>query len=73
MTEASPDLPGAASGRFPIGLTVASAIGIAILISLGVWQLQRLTWKEGVLAHIAALRQAPAVDHGPVLVASCPP
>ncbi|MEN9409373.1 MAG: hypothetical protein RL216_1347 [Pseudomonadota bacterium] len=29
-------------------------LGGAILISLGVWQLQRLAWKEGVLADIAA-------------------
>ncbi len=28
--------------------------GIAILVSLGVWQMQRLTWKEGVLADIEA-------------------
>ena len=53
--------------RFPIGLTVATAIGLAILISLGVWQLQRLKWKEGVLAKIAALQSAPAQPLGPVL------
>jgi len=28
--------------------------GIAILVSLGVWQMQRLTWKEGILADIDA-------------------
>ena len=28
--------------------------GLAILISLGVWQLQRLAWKEGILAEIDA-------------------
>ncbi len=33
---------------------------LAILIGLGVWQLQRLTWKEGILARIAALQSAPA-------------
>jgi len=33
---------------------------LAILIGLGVWQLQRLKWKEGVLAHVAALQTAPA-------------
>lgn len=63
MTEARP----AAAPRFPVGLTIATAIGLAILISLGVWQLQRLKWKEGLLAHIAALQSAPAVDIGPVL------
>jgi surfeit locus 1 family protein len=38
--------------RFPIGLTFAAAIGIAILIGLGVWQLQRLKWKRAMLARI---------------------
>lgn len=28
--------------------------GIAVLVSLGVWQMQRLTWKESVLAEIDA-------------------
>jgi surfeit locus 1 family protein len=32
--------------------------GIAILLSLGVWQLQRLAWKEGILAEIAARTEA---------------
>jgi surfeit locus 1 family protein len=39
---------------------VATAIALAILLGLGVWQLQRLKWKEGLLAHIAALQGAPA-------------
>lgn len=34
---------------FPIVLGV---VGAAILISLGIWQLQRLEWKESVLAQI---------------------
>jgi surfeit locus 1 family protein len=43
------------SRKFPIGLTIASVIGIAILIGLGVWQVKRLHWKEALLAKIAAL------------------
>ena len=35
-------------------------IGAAILIGLGIWQIQRLAWKEGVLAQISArLNDAP--------------
>lgn len=52
---------------FPVGLTIATLIGLAILIGLGVWQLQRLKWKEGLLAHIAALQSAPARPIEPVL------
>ena len=29
-------------------------VGTAVLVSLGVWQLQRLQWKEGILAEIDA-------------------
>ncbi|MGA3302501.1 MAG: SURF1 family protein [Methylovirgula sp.] len=34
--------------------TLFTAVSTAILISLGVWQLHRLAWKEGLLANIAA-------------------
>jgi surfeit locus 1 family protein len=40
--------------------TILALIGFCILIGLGVWQLQRLKWKEGLLAHIEALHNAPA-------------
>ena len=53
--------------RFPIGLTVAVAIALAILIALGTWQVQRLHWKQGLLARIAALEAAPALPIRPVL------
>jgi surfeit locus 1 family protein len=36
---------------FPL---VAGLGGAAILVSLGIWQLQRLEWKQGVLAEIEA-------------------
>lgn len=45
--------------RFAVIPAVATAVGIAILIGLGVWQVQRLHWKEGLLARIAALQSAP--------------
>jgi surfeit locus 1 family protein len=54
--------------RFPVGLTLAVAIALTILIGLGVWQVKRLAWKENLLAHIAALKTAPPVPIGPVLV-----
>jgi surfeit locus 1 family protein len=35
-------------------LTVLSAGALVVLIGLGVWQLQRLQWKEGLIAEIEA-------------------
>jgi surfeit locus 1 family protein len=52
---------------FPVGMTIATAIALAILIALGVWQLQRLKWKEALLAGIARAEAAQPVDLGPVL------
>jgi surfeit locus 1 family protein len=52
---------------FPIGLTIATAISLAILITLGTWQLQRLAWKNDLVARIVALQAAPAQPLGPVL------
>lgn len=34
--------------------TLAALAGLAVLISLGTWQLQRKQWKEGLLSKIAA-------------------
>ena len=53
--------------RFPIGLTLAAALAVAVMAGLGVWQLQRLDWKHEETARIAALRNAPPQPIGPVL------
>lgn len=37
-------------------------VGVAILLSLGIWQVQRLQWKQAVLAEIDARIGAAAVD-----------
>jgi surfeit locus 1 family protein len=52
---------------FPVGLTIATALAFALLVALGVWQLQRLKWKEGLLTQIAALQGAPARPLEPIL------
>jgi len=67
MAEPPATAPGARAAGFPIGMTVATVIALAILIALGTWQLQRLKWKEGLLAHIAALQHAPARPIEPAL------
>jgi surfeit locus 1 family protein len=55
-----------AARRFPIGLTIATAISLAILIGLGAWQLKRLSWKTELLASIAAAQSTPVKPIGQV-------
>ncbi len=40
-------------------------LGVGLLSGLGFWQLQRLAWKEGLLAQIAARRDAPPAPPPP--------
>jgi surfeit locus 1 family protein len=47
--------------RPSIALTLSAAIALAILCGLGVWQLQRLDWKEGLIAQIEARMDGEAV------------
>jgi surfeit locus 1 family protein len=44
---------------FPWGLTLATAIVVAICSALGVWQLQRYAFKQRELARITAVENAP--------------
>jgi surfeit locus 1 family protein len=53
--------------KFPYASTITVLICIAIMIGLGVWQIERLHWKEGILAHVAALKNAPPVAAAPAL------
>lgn len=44
-----------------IPLMIFGLVGVAILMSLGFWQLQRLTWKTSILAEIDARLAKPPV------------
>lgn len=45
--------------RFPWILTVLTALGVALLLALGVWQVQRLRWKEGLISAAEAASTRP--------------
>jgi len=47
---------------------ITTAVALCILISLGVWQVRRLHWKQGLLAEIDHAEQSP-----PVPLAGTPP
>jgi surfeit locus 1 family protein len=68
MSEAAKAKPG-----FPVGLTVATGISFAILCGLGAWQVQRLHWKQDLLARIETLKTAPAVPLASVLTPEAKP
>lgn len=57
---------------FPIVLTIASVITFAILVGLGMWQVQRLHWKTALLADVAAARTAPVRPLAQVLASPRP-
>jgi surfeit locus 1 family protein len=44
-----------------VGLTACVLAALALLITLGVWQLERLKWKEGLIAQIEARAAAAPV------------
>jgi len=49
------------SKRLPLTPTLVVTAAIAVLISLGVWQLKRALWKEGLLARYAASANLPPI------------
>jgi surfeit locus 1 family protein len=44
-----------------VGMKVFTACILALLVGLGVWQLKRLEWKEGLIARIEARSKAPPI------------
>jgi surfeit locus 1 family protein len=41
--------------------TLFTALGVAVMLALGTWQVQRLSWKNALIAHIEARMAAPPV------------
>lgn len=49
--------------RLPLIPTVIVALALATMVGLGVWQLQRARWKEGLLTRLEANRDLPAIAY----------
>lgn len=58
--------------RFPILLTLFIAACVVVLCGLGTWQMQRLSWKEGLIAQAEAAAQLPPAPLSEVLTAADP-
>lgn len=66
---------GAPSGRPWRALILPSFLALpvlALLLALGSWQLQRLRWKAGILAELAAAQSLPPAEAGPSPTAYAP-
>jgi surfeit locus 1 family protein len=46
---------------FPWIMTVSTVTALAVLVSLGLWQVQRLAWKQDLIARIEAAQAAPPI------------
>jgi len=53
--------------RLPVFPTIVVAAAIAVMIGLGIWQLQRAAWKDRLIAEYAAAANMPALDLDPLL------
>lgn len=52
----------ATRNRFPWGLTIVCALAFVLLSGLGVWQAQRMQWKNGLIDRSQAAANLPASD-----------
>ena len=49
--------------RLPIFVTILVLVAVAIMVALGVWQLQRAEWKNDLLSTYAAASDMPAIAY----------
>ena len=49
----------ATRARFPFGLTLVAVLALALLCGLGVWQVQRMQWKNGLIDQAEAAAGLP--------------
>lgn len=57
---------------FPWLLSLLALVLLAVLLGLGLWQAQRLTWKEGLIRAAEAADQAPVLSLGDALALNDP-
>ena len=58
--------------RLPLLPTLIVAAAAAVMIGLGIWQLQRAQWKDGLLVDYAVAATMPALDLDPLRVGTAP-
>ena len=63
MSEGSPLADARARRRLPPIATIIVAVAVATMIGLGVWQIRRAHWKEGLIARYSAARNLPPISY----------
>jgi surfeit locus 1 family protein len=60
--------------RVPIIATIIVVAAVATMVGLGIWQLQRARWKEGLIARYAAAQTLPPISYptAPIAEADLP-
>lgn len=54
----------ATTRRFPLFPTLLTLVMLAVLISLGVWQLERRAWKQALISKLQAAQTQPLLEPG---------
>ena len=49
------------SRRIPIVATIVVVVAVALMVGLGIWQIHRAKWKEGLIARYAAAEKLPPI------------
>ena len=62
----------ATRARFPFGLTLVAVLALALLCGLGVWQVQRMQWKNGLIDQAEAAADLPAAPIASVMALDDP-
>jgi len=63
VSEPSPLAAAPARKRLPVVATIIVAGAIAAMIGLGIWQISRAQWKEGLIARYAAAQDLPPITY----------
>ena len=53
--------------RLPLLPTIVVGAAVAVMVALGIWQLQRAEWKDRLVAEYAAAAAMPVLDLDPLL------
>lgn len=62
----------ATRARFPFGLTLVAVLALALLCGLGVWQVQRMQWKNGLIDQAEAAADLPPAPIASVMALDDP-